>query len=516
MKKHLRPLAVRIPALLIMLLLCAVAVLYLRGWFDISLIVRGSDDENTNETETETTAGAVIDPPGETKAPSLSTEAPAGTEERPDASDTEPVQDMFAVEAIPDGNEASYAEWTPEGGWRLYELIGAETLLPNYFSSGKKIEFDISYSNRGDGSPNDVNYTPREVDRPAVYTYMGSLIVETEQDGVYNIISADGETVGSFDENVIVPAYCRDKDGKPLYEAVGEHGAGTGVYYYINEQTHTFDGADYIPAIDSRGVRFDYAPDYGAPSDSRTFTARLRKRSDGDIYEFALADEKGKRLRDYNYTAAYEFSEERAAVVNEKGQLYYISRSGSTAIKAARTRKIPSQDRTVVDILLEPLTDGKESIGFYYYDHGLVRARVLAANYYRYNSKNETYAQSDENIVMTMEGERFYIPAGYEVKAYSCGMLLLNGAHGYGYMDYTGRWVIDPDLDEASAYSEGLAVIKKDGKCALVDTNGGFVIPYGVYDHIEEPSTGIIAAYGGGKWTVIAKVDTAAGEDQTE
>ena len=520
MKKYMRPILLRLPALLLMLLLCAVAVMYLYGWFDISMIVRGKDAEtsppvSTSDTDASATETGAETDTKDTAAPDTASDETSDTSAPPDTA--QPNDGEFTLSPLPDGYEVSYAEWTPDGEWTaaskwtLCELDGADELLPGYYSSHTTTEFDISYTNSGEGKQNDVVYTPYETDSPAVYTYMGLLIVETETDGVYNIVDVNGTCIGSFDESVIVPAYCRDKYGNPLFETVGEHGIGTGDFYVINGETHAFEPADYIPEVDGRGVRFDYAPDYGAPSDSRTFVSR----KSGNGYELALADEGGKRLRDYKYTAAYQFSEERAAVFNENGEMYYISRSGSTAIKSARSRKIPSQDRTVVDILLRPLTDGEESIGFYYYDHGLVRARVLSANYYRYHSKNETYAQSDENIIMTMEGERFYIPAGYEVKAYSNGMLLLRGKYGYGYMDFTGRWVVDPDLDMATPFSEGLAAIKKDGECALIDESGSFVIPYGVYEHIEEPSTGIIAAYGNGKWTILAKASpTVLPEDE--
>jgi hypothetical protein len=93
-------------------------------------------------------------------------------------------------------------------------------------------------------------------------------------------------------------------------------------------------------------------------------------------------------------------------------------------------------------------------------------------------------------------GKEFEIPSGYDVIAYSSGMILLKHNGKYGYMSYTGAWVVQPTLSYAEPFYEGLAVIGDGrGNYALIDTEGNFVIPYGVFSYISNASTGVIAAY---------------------
>ena len=506
----------RIPAIAVLLLLCIITVIYVDGWFDISFIVRGDASGDGNETdipeETVTSPAEDVtthDPDGNangTETPGTSVAPVPDTDDVP----ASPVVEIPDISALPDGYSLSYAEWVPDAGWKLAETSLDNAPLPAYFSSHETVKYDVSYVSSGDNTMYEAVYTPITVDETAITLYMGYIIVETETPGVVNIYSQSGAPLGSYKTSGTAPAFCRDKEGRPLF-------THSGAYYYLDAESGSFVLSDYDPALDLRGALFDYTPDYGvSDAKDRQFISKatlveVKDPVDGTVietnkYTFALANENGKRLTGYKYSEAYGFSGSLAAVVDSEGHLSYISPDGDTEINTSRVYvDTANLGRKVIEFFMEPITNGAESIGYYFFEHGLVRARVLSLDYSPYNW-GEIRVFDDEDVVITANGERFYIPPGYDVNAYSCGMLLLSGDGKRGFMNYTGAWIVDPDLDGAEPFYEGLAVVKKDGDVALIDTEGNIVLPYGQFSYISNASSGVIAAYDG-EWHVFYKME---------
>ncbi|NUN10758.1 MAG: WG repeat-containing protein [Ignavibacteriaceae bacterium] len=48
----------------------------------------------------------------------------------------------------------------------------------------------------------------------------------------------------------------------------------------------------------------------------------------------------------------------------------------------------------------------------------------------------------------------------------------------YGYVDKTGKFVIEPVYDEVRDFSDGLAAVKKEGKWGFIDKDGKTVVPF--------------------------------------
>ena len=66
--------------------------------------------------------------------------------------------------------------------------------------------------------------------------------------------------------------------------------------------------------------------------------------------------------------------------------------------------------------------------------------------------------------------------------------------------------MIQPTLDGASPYLEGVAAMEKDGYWGMVDTKGNTVIPFR-YDYVSNVSSGIVAAYADGSgWELYTKM----------
>lgn len=92
-------------------------------------------------------------------------------------------------------------------------------------------------------------------------------------------------------------------------------------------------------------------------------------------------------------------------------------------------------------------------------------------------------------------GEEFPIPNGYELRGYSDGVMVLERDGKYGYMDYRGKWIAEPEYASASPFHGGIGVLETEsGVCGAVNTDGGLVIPF-KYSYIQSRSDSLIAAY---------------------
>ncbi|MBN1321764.1 MAG: WG repeat-containing protein [Thermoleophilia bacterium] len=65
------------------------------------------------------------------------------------------------------------------------------------------------------------------------------------------------------------------------------------------------------------------------------------------------------------------------------------------------------------------------------------------------------------------------------------GRIHYKGGYLYGYVDRTGRTVIEPVFDAACTFSEGLAAVALDEKWGFIDTSGNLVVPF----QFEEPGS---------------------------
>jgi serine/threonine-protein kinase len=73
-----------------------------------------------------------------------------------------------------------------------------------------------------------------------------------------------------------------------------------------------------------------------------------------------------------------------------------------------------------------------------------------------------------------------------------------------GYVDMHGHFIIPPIFDEAGDFSEGVAVVKVNGKYGYIDTKGAFAIP-ATFDKALSFTQGLTFVKKGDKWGVIDK-----------
>lgn len=101
-----------------------------------------------------------------------------------------------------------------------------------------------------------------------------------------------------------------------------------------------------------------------------------------------------------------------------------------------------------------------------------------------------------------------------EVRDYSEGMITVRENEQWGFIDLSGKFVIEPAYDEVMGfYKEGVCLVKQDGKWGIIDTAGEFVVEP-VYDEVfsevftgfSDPIRGYCRVKQDGKWGLI---DTA-------
>ncbi len=383
---------------------------------------------------------------------------------------------------------------------------------------------------------------------PAVELYMGYILMDSGEE-IY-LINSDGTPLSRFAYGKYSPAYMRDSDGNPVFMKTD----GDKVSYYIlAEDGKTFRACDIEKDGDNVGFCFDYPVSFGKSDSTSVYPVREADEADlsdstdlsaetvetdlsaetdlsvstglpdstaeKNLWGYAVRDGEGNfkgMLTEYKFTSAYGFTSNRAAVIEdgaEMGAMYFIDENGRKAFENDIVY-VNQYDRYVEDFLLPPLTNGIESIGFYYYDKGLTRVRRLTVDYYNYAVRHVAKVVEDRDILVYADGSEYAIPAGYTLKGYSEGKLILEKEGKYGIFAVEGEWIAQPIYAGATPFIGGLSVLKTDdGRYGMIDTEGNIVLPF-TYDYLSQNSSGLIAAYREENGWTIFKVMSSADNEQ--
>ena len=275
---------------------------------------------------------------------------------------------------------------------------------------------------------------------------MGFIFV-TYNDESISLLDSNGDVI--FDK--IPDGYTftgvRDYENRPLFSFENK-------YYYLDDY-NIFVLSEYDEGRYGRGINFDYPSYYGA--------------SDGTIKRFGKSlwglKNNSITLLSALFSNVYFYSEDICSAVYY-GKLYFYRYKEYVAFSKQ---------------YLPPLTTGIESLGYFYFDHGLTRVR------------SESNGISKE-LLMYSDGTLFQLPQDFELVSYYNGILTLKKDDKYGYMKYTGEWITNPSYKYAGSFIEGVAVVSKGDKFGLIDTYGNQILPE-VFDYISNCSSGVIVLY---------------------
>lgn len=506
--KILKKIAVRLIPIGITAFMTVAAIAYQNGVYDITFIER--------PTETSKTGEIVIESEESKDTFDVSFET---TAEYTDSSDKTTKQEdelPIVTDAVTDFiNSLTSTSSALSNGWKVTDEVYSYKTKLTRLESSASIKGDFSINKKQsviyDRVPNEKygGYTTESstvyADRPLVEVYMDYILIDNGNttsllDNIGNILYSD------FDTNYYEPAYTRDSDDiaqfKVTIQPTTKYGKVTTKYYLIDDSGELVL-SDYNDAAENRGLYFNY-PSYFGKSDSE-YQSIYR---DG---EYGYAKGNVGNVSGYKYTNAFQFSEGLAATTKTDeilgvDVLSYVNTRFSNSITGSSSSwnhgpYYNLSGRRVASAYRLPDTRGTESLGFIYFDHGLVRIRRQEYDYYHtFDSLAYEYhghyvlCCTDEDLVMKIDGTLYDIPGGYTVKAYSDGVFLLEKDGLYGFMDYTGKWIAQPIYEYAEAFNEGLAVIGTNGKRGMIDTDGNTVIPL-VFDYLQSASGGIIAAW---------------------
>jgi hypothetical protein len=86
------------------------------------------------------------------------------------------------------------------------------------------------------------------------------------------------------------------------------------------------------------------------------------------------------------------------------------------------------------------------------------------------------------------DGDLVFDPVFDEASTFSDGLALVKIENYYGYIDCSGKFVIEPVYEDASSFTEGVAVVKRGRKRFVIDTKGSvlFKIPNRDFYRISE------------------------------
>lgn len=123
---------------------------------------------------------------------------------------------------------------------------------------------------------------------------------------------------------------------------------------------------------------------------------------------------------------------------------------------------------------------GKEIIGCKYNDIEFLGERMLKA------------IDNDKCLMYDAFGKK--IAGGFtQINKFNDGLAVINDKGRYGYIDPTGKKVVDTQYDSASDFNHGIAVVSKAGRYGGISTTGSIVIPLS-FDKVEILDEGVVKA----------------------
>lgn len=526
----------RLAAMAVMLSLTVGSMMYLHGYFDFTFIDRVPLQSADAESETVDTEPVTEPDPPVTLAPetesveSDTAELPTaqqGNESKPQnptQSSTPAVQkptaksvsaDLKSFKTLQSQGYRAKTDGLYQNGRTVLAKLPLSGLGKNFSYSQYEVrDTRVTEYEKGCIVTDEIFVTE---DRPAITLLNGYIIRDVN--GKLSLLKPDGTTLLSeYDENDFRLTDLRDENGKPLFAVVkrvkeevylpimtveeySKRPLFSGEYeeepvemevekltYYTLSDDGKWVESDYTDAEPPKetelGLQFDSPFDFGE--------------SDCDIvryYNYGRWGYKnaktGETLIYPRYTEAYNFHD-GYAVAMDGYYMYFLNERGQVVFQMAYAE--PEQFQTYENITL-PDTDGMESLGFYYFSHGLTRIRVrqnlVTYKYYYY------IKESDDTYLYDVSGNRFPLPHGYTLRGYSDGVILLqnNETGKYGCMNYKSEWIVQPEYTYVTPSLSGMIVVgQENGKKGLVDTAGNWILPQ-VFDYVSAPSGGLVAAY---------------------
>lgn len=255
---------------------------------------------------------------------------------------------------------------------------------------------------------------------------------------------------------------------------------------------------------------------------------------------WGYVDTAGKTIVGAEFTAAGDFTGERACVRPVEGEPYFIDSSGEkrgVLPESTVDGEIGNDGGSVYSIRVQGNLDyysfdkqkvlGSYADGTTFYNG---YAAVLTANGYGLIDTSGNLVGSDGYlsvacdesgiatrneraffqlgnawIMVTMAGERVGSDEYEEVRPfYSAGYAAVKKDGKWGFVDAAGNMCIAPQYEDARSFSYGHAAVKKDGKWGFIDDSGTVVIEPAFEDARDMNAAGNMFVRENGGWEMIS------------
>ncbi|MBQ3126411.1 MAG: hypothetical protein IJC15_05005, partial [Clostridia bacterium] len=286
MNERIKRICLRILPLAAMLAICAAAMLYHFGYFDLSFIDRegGAETRPPDELAIESQLVGLRpgDSIGEVTAPGTS--VPETTVPAPGTSAPETTALPEAVvyptldELTAAGRTITWADWNDTMQLARLDFSQLDFTPRDVLEAGRQMIYTFrtrQYAADGERFAVEVM---KMTTRYGIELYGGYIMADVGNDTIA-LAASDGTLIGRYSVGDLTPAYTRDRAGRPLFreeepilvdgevqlsdpEDPESEPLTETVYYYLDE-TGAKKRSDYDPALDGRGLLFDYTPDYG-------------------------------------------------------------------------------------------------------------------------------------------------------------------------------------------------------------------------------------------------------------
>lgn len=233
-----------------------------------------------------------------------------------------------------------------------------------------------------------------------------------------------------------------------------------------------------VPAVPAQAAskleEYDYV---GSFSDGLALVYKIIKPGKDEQSKYGFINKKGKLVIEMQYDLAQNFSE-GLACVRKGDRSYYINTKGEIVIKLPKGASSLSFSEGLAWVKSE---NGKYSyinkkgktviklsasyVGAGSFSDGLACVKKKDGDGYKYGFINKKGK-------IAIKAQYSHAPSNF-----SEGLATVtDDNYKMGYIDKKGNEVIKPQYDMAYSFSEGLALVEKDGKCGFIDQTGKEVI----------------------------------------
>ena len=236
--------------------------------------------------------------------------------------------------------------------------------------------------------------------------------------------------------------------------------------------------------------------------------------------KYGYIDGTGKFVISARYTKADDFSEGLALVEEQKGQSYFIDRTGAKVLEVKPSLDYYFYDQTKKTVWM--VRDGKDSLETYdgsfpiplekisievqggFHD-GLARCELRT---YKVTITGAYTMPRQGTIYIDRTGkEKLFFPTGmwwlsdseYQCRDFREGRALVlrekKGERLFGYIDTTGKWVAEPAFDAAGSFHDGLAAVMYPNtkRWGFIDLDGAVAMkPFYQSDSVDSFNDGLL------------------------